>query len=166
MPANSGGRISVTLDAAGLEAINTDIANLEERLGPYLSILADDDKDNIFKQSDKSTDFVNKALDYNGTNPQFGPRYLDGAEFAQDQANFLKLRHVSRRLNSLADGLQNTTVLLGADAIESALDYYNGARQAAESGQPGARPVFDDLRTRFATARVTDAGDAVPPPEM
>jgi len=74
---------------------------------------------------DKSISFVQKALDYAGSNPALVPAFLDLAEAKKDLALSADLHQLYNQLNALATAVEDALLLAGSEAYDGALIFYN-----------------------------------------
>jgi hypothetical protein len=124
-----------------------------EILRLYLHSLTAEDRQTILKMGDKSLAFVEKTSELAASNPQFCPSYFNLAELNIDIADAVGLRTLSNRLQQFSRSVDDTMMLAGNEAFVQALTFYNAVKQAARDNVPGAQPLFDELKKRFAIGR-------------
>ncbi|MDR2092589.1 MAG: hypothetical protein LBP58_04645 [Azoarcus sp.] len=137
------------IPAATLEQLRLGIQQSIEQLAPYKLNLSTEERRETFKMGEKSLAFVKKAYEFSQQNAQFRPPYLDMEEFGvdfSDAESLVGLRNLVEQLQSMLD---NIITVAGGEALQSALLFYGSVRVAAQQGLPGAKPIFDELRTRF-----------------
>ena len=98
---------------------------------------------------DKSISFVQKALDYAGSNPALVPAFLDLAEAKKDLALSADLHQLYNQLNALATAVEDALLLAGSEAYDGALIFYNAVKGSARSNVPGSSAILQDLQQRF-----------------
>lgn len=116
---------------------------------PYLHALTPDERRTLPNMSAKTISFVNKAEGYSTSNPEFAPAFMQVAEFSKDMLLVGQLKPVLDIREHLCSNLDDTSMLDGSEAYMEALMYYNSVKMAAKTGQPNARPIYDDLSVRF-----------------
>jgi hypothetical protein len=126
-------------------------------LRQYLHTLTVEDRQTIFKMGDKSLAFVEKTSELAGSNPQFCPPYFSLAKLHIDLDDATGLRTLSNRLQQFSREIDDTMMLAGHEALTQSLTFYNAVKQAARDNIPGAQPLFDELKKRFAIGRPRDA---------
>ncbi len=141
--------ISIELTPAEINTINTAIQTIQTTLQPHLIALDARDKQGMPKMGDKSVAFVDKALDYMRTNPEFIPNFVDAGELDKDYKGFKTLNEFLRPLAQVTDNLEDTAFLCGSDTYRGTLNYYDAVRQAAKMNVPNAKAIYDDLKVRF-----------------
>ena len=141
--------VAVNIPAAELQNISKLITDLQTALAPYVITLSADDRKSLLKMSDKSVAFVNKTLDYTGTNPEFVPPYLSVSDMQVDVAAVNQLQPLLNQLNQIADNIDDTVMLSGSEAFTGALLYYNSIKQAMKGHVPNAKTIYDDLSQRY-----------------
>ena len=133
-------------DAAKIaEALNT----VKTVLKPYLVSISTEERQTLPKMNEKTVPFVKKVLDYAGSHPEFAPSYLSVPELKKDVDAFEALIKIGKPLEEIAVAITDTTILCGSEAYTAALSYYNAVKQAVRQNVPGAKVIFDDLKTKF-----------------
>ncbi len=147
MPAEN--RVSIVITPEDKTAVNQAITTIREKLLPYLIALTPSERKELPKMSDKTIPFVNKALNYAVSNPEFMPPYLQLDELNKDvnAVNALNVFHA--QLEQVVTGLDDTMMLAGSEAYIAALSYYNSVKQAAKINVPNAKTIYEDLKERF-----------------
>lgn len=141
--------VSVQIPTDRLTEIQNHISQLHTLLEEYLVALSADQRRDLPKMSDKTMPFVDKALEYGKANPEFVPAYLNMNEFEIDLKAVNDLKTLLNPLSQLCRNLEDTTILSGSEAYQSALTYYNNVKQAAKMNVPSAKNIADDLGKRF-----------------
>ncbi len=149
-------RISLRLTAADQKKINEALKTAQETLKPYLVALTTEERRGLPKMSDRTTPFVEKALDYAQTNPALAPSFLNVQEFKVDLEAVYQLTELLRTVDQLSTLLNDTVLLAGSEAYEAALSFYSSVKQAAKVNVPGAKGIADDLGKRFEKSRSTE----------
>ena len=144
--------VSIDISPEDLDKINASVAALNEVLKPLLVSLTSEDRREIPKMGDGTAPFVDKALDYAKSNPEFAPPYLDVPEMEVDLKAVHDLTGIYRSLVQLTQQLDDSIMLSGSEAYVAALAYYNSVKIGSRMNIANARPIFDDLKQRFAKA--------------
>lgn len=139
-------KLPETVVTEALTAVN----NAVNVLKPYLVALSADERRALPKMSDGTQPFVQKCLEYCVNDPQFVPPFLDMEGFTDDMNAWNQLMSIFRPVQQLYTNLDDTTMEAGSESYVAALSYYNSVKQAAKMNIPGAKPIFDDLKKRFA----------------
>jgi hypothetical protein len=93
--------------------------------------------------------FVEKAHDYGTDNPAGVPSYLDVAAFDVDFADVHGLWSTLTLIKQLEEAVKDTVMAAGSEAYHAALAFYHNVQAAAKDDIPGAKVIFEDLKTRF-----------------
>jgi hypothetical protein len=101
------------------------------------------------KIADRRIPFVEKAVEYSVSNPEFLPPHADVPEFEKDLKTFKDIREMVRPLRQILDNLENTMYVSGSEAWQAAMNYYRSVQFHARMGTPGAQAILDDLRPLF-----------------
>ena len=99
--------------------------------------------------NDKSLPFVQKALEYTQTNPEFAPPFINLPELKIDVEAVETLTKLERALTQLVSAVEDTAMLSGSEAYITSLAYYNSVKLAARNNIPAAQIIYDDLSKRF-----------------
>lgn len=145
--------ISFQLTAEDLQAVKDAIQVITTTLGPKLIQLSADDRQSLTKMGEKSLSFVTKSAEYMNTQPDLTPNYVDATEMALDVKAVEDIRQLLQELNPLVNGLEDTMMLSGSEAIVTALSYYSYVKVASNSKVPGAETIYNDLKSRFPRRR-------------
>ena len=134
------------------EVLDQAISRINEAaaiLKPYTLSLTPDERKNILKMGDKSSAFVEKALEYTKTNPEFIPAFMTSADLEIDLADSKNLVGPVSLVTQLLYSLDDTMMVAGSEAYYAALYYYKSVQQAATMNIPGAKAIYEELKKRF-----------------
>ncbi|MDR0386025.1 MAG: hypothetical protein LBH60_08100 [Prevotellaceae bacterium] len=143
--------IPIPLEVLAEAQSNIDATN--RLLEPYLLPLTPAERHDMPKMGDKTLSFVEKAQDYIHQYPELCPSYLDVTALDTDITDATGLRKVHITAKQLSDEIDDTIMTAGSEAYMSALVFYNAAKAAAAQNIPGAKEVYDDLRSRFPSIK-------------
>jgi hypothetical protein len=158
----SENRISIEFTEAEVTDINKAIQTLQNHLLPKLIALSTEDKQSLPKIKDKAVPFMQKALQYMETNPEFIPPYFDKAEVSKDYDGFTVINNFLRLLAPTVSNMEDTAFLCGSEGYQGALNYYNNVKQAAKMNVPDAKAIYDDLSAYFEAQRFKPLKPAPP----
>ena len=147
---STSNRISIEIPNDVIEKATENVSNAVKILAPFLQGLSNDERRDLFKMGDKTYPTVQKIKSYLDTNPEFAPNYMQVEEFKKDEALvsvLLPLLNIARQLTTNID---DTCMLAGSEAISEGMFYYGSVRDAANKGIPAAKPIYEDLKQRFA----------------
>jgi len=130
--------------------VRQNITDATNALKPYLIGLNADERKTIPKVSDGTEPFIRKTLEFSETNPQFMPPFVSIEGFNHDMETWENLKSILRPVQQLANDLADTTMQAGSESYVAALSYYNSVKQAAKLSIPGSKPIYDELKKRFA----------------
>jgi len=147
--------VSIQIPAEDQDAIRAALTVLDEKLQPFLIALTKEEKKGLPKMRDKSIPFVEKAVEYAEGNPSLVPGFLDVNEMKTDFRAVTLLTEFFRLVEKLYQTLDDTILLSGSEAYKAALNFYKTVKQAAKSGIPGAKVIYDDLKQRFERTPTT-----------
>lgn len=125
------------------------IRKLTAMLVPPLITLTAEDRQNMPKTGEKNYSLVTKAYDYATRNTELVPSFLKMANFEHDVESMEFLKELHHELGPLATAVEDSLTLAGSEALQEALVFYKNVRQAAETGDTKAKPIYDDLAVRF-----------------
>ncbi|WP_109830762.1 hypothetical protein [Reichenbachiella versicolor] len=141
--------VSVQISTENLDKINAAIAELNNTLKPILTSLTSEQRMELPKMGEGNTTFVEKALDYAVSNPEFAPPYMDVSEMGIDVKAVDELTKIYRPLKLIMEQLDDTILQSGSEAYVASLAYYNSVKMGSRMNVPDAKPIYDDLKKRF-----------------
>jgi hypothetical protein len=141
--------VSIVIPKEKLSEMQVHIAALQTLLSEYVVALTPEQRRALPKMNDKTMPFVDKSLEYTKANPEFVPVYLDVKEFEVDLNAVSDLKTVFNPLSQICKNVEDSMMLSGSEAYQSALTYYNTVKQAAKMNVPNAKNISEDLGKRF-----------------
>ena len=75
---------------------------------------------------------------------------MDKLEFLKDEAVVTQLNPITNLAIQLFVDTSDTVMLAGSEAIKQALFYYCSVNEAQTKGVATAKPIYEDLKERFA----------------
>lgn len=100
---------------------------------------------------------VNKVNDTESNFPQFHPPFLDKTEFDSDYAARQQIESRAEQMESLAEMMTDTKILLDFDNYNYAVSYYRYIKMLSQQEVPGSTSVYENLRevyqSQLAAAR-------------
>jgi hypothetical protein len=97
----------------------------------------------------KTISFVEKAYDFAHQNPNLVPPYLDMDAFDTDFGDAHGLWTLVNSIRQLDENASDTEMAAGSEAYQAALVFYKSVKMAAAQDIPGAKAVYEELKTRF-----------------
>jgi len=146
---SSKNQISIEIPEEIIKKVTEKLQECRVDLAPYLQGLTADERMSLFKMGDKTLATVQKTKSYMETNPEFIPQYMDKKEFLKDEILATQLEPIANLSNQLATDISDTVMLAGSEALQSAMLYYGQVKEANSKGIVTARPIYEDLQTRF-----------------
>ena len=144
--------ISAILSDADRDAAKTAIATAKTKI-PFLIALTEEQRQNSYKMGQKSVEYVKLNLRGAQNFPQYLLASFDSAEFAKDVNLISQLWEVRVVLASLLEGIDDTIMAAGIDAIDSASTVYDYLKKAAKK-DAAVKTLLDDIGKRFIAQRV------------
>jgi hypothetical protein len=142
-------QISIEIPQAVIDTVTQKLQECKTALAPFLQGLTADERLSMFKMGDKTVATVQKTKSYVDTNPEFVPAYMDKTEFLKDEAVVSLLNPLNNLAAQLSSDLNDTIMLAGSEAIQTALLYYGQVKEAHNKGIVTAKPIYEDLSQRF-----------------
>jgi hypothetical protein len=139
----------VAIPEAVLKEILMKINDAKELLLPYVNPLTPDERHNMLKMGEKSLSFVEKSHEFAQQNPTLVPPYLNMNEFSIDFADAHGLWSVQNAARQLCEGIDDTSMVAGSEAMQAALVFYNSVKVAAAGDVSGAKAIYEELKKRF-----------------
>jgi hypothetical protein len=129
------------------------ISEVAEVLAPYLLNLTPAKRKGMAKMGDKSLAFVTKARELARQNESLYPSYMDIADFDIDLTDATQLLNINNSLQQVQKAVDDTAMIAGSEAYQTALLFYTSVKTAAEKNVAGAQAVYDELKVRFPHIR-------------
>ncbi len=142
-------QISIEIPQAVIDTVTQKLQECKTILAPFLQGLTAEERVSLFKMGDKTVATVQKTKSYVDTNPEFVPAYMDKTEFLKDEAVVTTLSPLNNLAAQLSSDLNDTIMLAGSEALQSAMLYYGQVKEAQSKGIVTAKPIYDDLSQRF-----------------
>lgn len=151
--------VSFTIPQADKDAIMQHIAGIKNLLKPHVYPLTNDQRDVLPKMGDKTLPFVQKALEYSETNPEFVPNAVDTAEWKKDLDSWEDMVTIKNGLTQIVSDVKDTAMVLGSEAYAPARFYNDQVKLGVKQGNSSAKPIADDLGKRFIQSKRSDGSD-------
>ncbi len=142
-------KISITIPAADLKAIKDAVAVLQVKLAPILIALTAQQRKERNKMGESSKPFVEKVLEFAGSNPEFLPAFASQPEMQKDWKAHSELGPVFNIMNQITSNLDDTLLELGSDLMKPANAYYKSVQMGVQMDVPNAKPINDNLKIRY-----------------
>ncbi|WP_051315889.1 hypothetical protein [Algoriphagus vanfongensis] len=143
-------KISIVIPPADLTAIQDAVKVLQEKLGPLLIALTSEQRREKTKMGEASKPFVEKIMEYAGSNPQFLPAFASLEEMEKDKKAYGELNPIFNNLNQITSNLSDTLLELGSDLMGPSNVYYTSVKLGVKMDVPNAKPIYNDLKVRYA----------------
>ena len=142
-------QISIEIPQTVIDDVMQKLQDCKTALAPYLQGLTAEERQTLFKLGNKTVATVQKTKTYVDTNPEFVPTYMNRDEFKKDEKVVSQLQPIVNLTAQLHSDADDTMMLAGSEALQSALLYYGQVKEAHSKGVPTAKPIYDDLSERF-----------------
>jgi hypothetical protein len=127
----------------------TKIQEVLTLLVPYLLALTPTERQGMPKMGEKTIGFVEKAHDFAQQNPNLVPPYLGMTAFDVDFTDAHGLWTLHNIVLQLEEGIGDTEMAAGSEAYQAALVFYKSVKMVAAQDIPGAKAVYEELKSRF-----------------
>ncbi len=156
-------RVSLAITPAQEQEILADITALRAKIaGLFTTTLTADERENLFRLSDKRLAFDQKADAYLHQHPELRPPSIDIAEYDKDGALLATSERILAAITALAQPVEDSRAAVGNDRMDADLEFYHYLKFTSRTGTPGAQEVHDDLAISYPAGR--RAGGAANPP--
>jgi hypothetical protein len=132
-----------------LNQAQTKIQEVLTLLAPYILALTPSERQGMPKMGEKTISFVEKAYDFAKQNPNLVPPYLEMTAFGTDFTDAHGLWSLHNLVLQLEEGVSDTEMTAGSEAYQAALVFYKSVKMATAQDIPGAKAVYEELKTRF-----------------
>jgi len=132
-----------------LAQAQTKVDELRDLLAPYMLALTPAERHELPKMGPKTIGFVKKAYDFARQNPKLVPNYLDMDVYGIDCEDAHGLWTLVNSIRQVEQNAADTEMAAGSEAYQASLVFYNSVKAAMGQNIPGAKAVFQELKTRF-----------------
>jgi len=140
--------VSGSIDQLTLDKILADL-NEVYSLIPVMVALTPQQRQEKLKMGDASIPFVQKAFEEAKSNEALRPSFVDLAEMKKDIDYDAALMKIEILLTKIADGISDTRMVVGSEALNASLAIYGFVKQASKQNIPGAKAAQENLKSRF-----------------
>ncbi len=141
------GFVSGAIPAEALVEMLKAIETLKKYL-PFVATLSPLQRRGMLKLGSGSLHFVQQVRDIVKSNPDLVPKAMEPEEFLADVALVESLDRLMPDLMSLAEGVDDTRMAAGSDAMTAAVQVY-GVLGKAKRSVPGLDEIVRGLANRF-----------------
>jgi hypothetical protein len=154
-------KISAVLSAADQQTILNSLASAKQLL-PFLINLSKEERKKLHKMGPKSVDYVNLCLQGAQTFPTALTVAFDAPEFQKDVTLVNLLLPIAVMVAALAEGINDTMMAVGSDAMIEADEVYGFLKNAAKK-DTNAKTLVDQIAKRYSAQGKKRAKPAAPP---
>lgn len=142
MPQRKRIPVNIHFSPEEFERINEALAILNEGIGPYIKHLEAERWSELLQMSDESQATSEDLRAVTRFDVEDSPRIVDGATtpFTAEE----KMRSLSQNIRTILDAVEDTRLIVEYNALQTALDFYDHVRAAAETNPDAAR-IYEDL---------------------
>ena len=151
--------VIVDIPAKVLQQLADLVVQAEALVAPYLIPLTAEQRKKRLKMGDKSVAFVTKTFNFATDTPSYAPGFVDVPGLGTNLTTVAGLEPVALRFTNLGYGLESTNMVASGSARAAGLLIYDQVQRAADNNQPGAQPVYNELKVQFEH----DKGAPLPP---
>ena len=141
-----------------LPQVQTKIDEAKTLIAPYILALTPTERQGMPKMGEKTINFVEKAFDFARQNLYLVPSYLAMEDFGIDLADAHGLWALLNSVHQLAEAIDDTEMIAGSEAYQAALVFYHSVKAAAAQDVPGAKAIYEELKTRFPGGKRKSGG--------
>jgi hypothetical protein len=155
-------RTNATATPAQVTAVKTAFQTILSNL-PFLVGLTADERKSLTTIDVSNKAFTEDAINAAVNNATLVPGYVSVVGMQNDMTLFTQLDEISGLANQLCERLEDTKMLAGSEAYQSALTLYRAFGTAADAGALGADTIVDQLKKRFPSNSGSTTATAAPP---
>lgn len=149
--------VSATLTPEDQQAVLNAIAVIKSKL-PFLLSTTAEERKMLTKMGDKSQAFVSMALDLARQSQDYLPRSFEVEEMRKDVELYQQLRPILLALTQLQELVDNTSMVVGSEAMVAALTVYNSAKEHGQ--EAGIDAILEEMGQRFSRMRKAKTDEA------
>ncbi|GIZ16098.1 hypothetical protein [Capnocytophaga catalasegens] len=143
----------VTFTTEELEKMDNALQILEEVLKGKTYKLSAEQRRQFGRIAEQNKLFVNKSKELMEQYPQYIPSFLNKNEFDQDYEARIQIENRLIRIQSIAEQLSDTKILLDHDNYSGSITFYQNIKFLYGQNIPGIKTIFDSLKQFFKGGR-------------
>jgi hypothetical protein len=147
--------VSATLAPEAKAEVIAKIAEIRKRLD-FLKSLSPEEIQALVKVGNGFSPFLEKAHRVVNDHPDIMPKLFDLTEFNADYQLFKDLVDIGEQLKALSEGVQNTLLAAGSDAMMGALEIY-AAIKSGSAKLPGLKVSEAEMMEFFKRGKAKGA---------
>ena len=151
--------ISATLSDDDIKAIAASLQTIRDKL-PFLIDLNTDDRRKLLLMGSAGVGFTDDAVDLAQNHSDILPRSFNVEELQSDQDLYGKMLQVQNMFGILKNLIDDTTLAVGSDLYQGALEVYSFAKAAGKGA--GLEERVKSMGKRFTKRRRSPAGATTP----
>ena len=141
-----------------LQTAQIKLDELTKLLEPGLVSLKNPERKLLVEIGDESIEFLKMSHGMSIGNPELFPYYLKPSSFEEKISIVYELSKLFNKVDKLKDDISDTKIIIGNNAMENALAFYNTLKIAARRDIPGARLIFEELKAAFPSRAKRTSG--------
>ena len=122
---------------------------LAKTLNPHLSELTPPERLSLKKTGPALIEFLKLSHAFSVECPELFPMFIKTETFRDEYFATSKLWVLLNKINLLGESVSDTVMLSGSRTLEVALAFYLTVKVAARRDIPGARVIFDELKSAY-----------------
>ena len=148
-----GNLVNGPISVVDMKALDNHFKQILKIIQPFDVNLTEDEKKRLPKTGDKKLAFIEKALSYMNTNPEYASGTMNLKEARNDKDTQDQAIQLIERANVVMAKLIDLKIAAGSDVYVIALAYYNNVKRDADIGDATAKEIVDDLGAIFKKSR-------------
>lgn len=147
------------LDSEALNSIKQSLDTLEQEITPVLKSLTAQERLHMIALGDASYEFTSKSYEFGIAKQPLVADYVDVPAMGDALNAERELRAISRRLDQLLSGVNDSAYIAGSSAYSAALVVYSTLKHAASHNVTGTKAMANELKSRFKRQRKNAASN-------
>ncbi|MBK3517040.1 hypothetical protein [Carboxylicivirga marina] len=132
-----------------IDQVKVKVEEIQTLMSPFFITLTTEQRQKMLKMGEKALSFVTNANSLSKEHPELIPSFITQEDFDIDVADATELLPLENNLLTLASQVNDTAMIAGSEAYNNALLFYNNVKLGAKNNVPGAKEVYDELKTHF-----------------
>lgn len=141
--------IQTKFDAATRDAVNKAIGDLETAVAGKTGTLTEDERKRYGSVNEQNKLVVNKARDYQQSEPNLSSPGVDWDEFESDYQARTFIENCINRLTAILHDLESTKIMHDYDNFQDALKDYGYAQYQHGAGEDGYSAKVEEFKQFF-----------------
>jgi len=122
---------------------------VQSKFEPYVVALPEAERQVVAEKGPEYFGFVELAYKFAVEYPELFPAFMETAAFNEEFSAVCEFISLGSKLNRLCHNIRNAEMAAAGTTLETALAFYQTVKIAARHDIPGARAIYEELKSKL-----------------